>query len=102
MPNYSVIYHGTVFLGESLKQTTGTSLNQRFERKIAVDGCHGIIGVLSEGPVGSFSYWAQTVDELLLENSLCSVHGRFIDRKTSDLNALDVSSWEIPPFLTFQ
>jgi hypothetical protein len=101
MPNYSVIYHGTLFLGESLKQTTGLSLSQQFECKIAVDSSHDITGVLPEGLVGSFSYWAPSVDALLLENSLCYVHGRFIDRKTSDRNTSGASSWEISPFLTF-
>ena len=98
MPNYSVMY---LFLGASLKQTTGLSLSQQFECNIAVDSSHGITGVLSEGLVGSFSYRAQSVGELLLENSLCYVHGRFIDRKTSDRNALDASSFGISPFLTF-
>jgi hypothetical protein len=106
MPNYSVIYHGTLFLGETLQQTAGLSLSQRFECKIAVDSSHDITGVLSEGLVGSFSYWAQSIDVLLLENSLCYVHGRFIDRNPSaltraDRNTSDTSSWEISPFLTY-
>ena len=77
------LYHGTLFLGSSTKQITGLSLSQQFECKVAAN----------DSPLeGSLSYWAATIDELLLENSLCFVHGRFVNRKTSDPGDPDVWS----------
>jgi hypothetical protein len=102
MPNYAALYHGTLFLGSSTKPTTGLSLSQQFECKVAVNDSHGPPGIQTSALEGSLSYWAPTIDDLLLENSLCVVHSRFVNRKTSDPGDPDVWSWEVSSFYSFQ
>ncbi|KAA8910454.1 hypothetical protein FN846DRAFT_544167 [Sphaerosporella brunnea] len=73
---------------------------QKFRARIFIDDERLIDGVCSAPIEGMLVYWAPNLDNLLLEDSLCTIHGRFIVRGGPAEKVVD-PEWEISSFMCF-
>jgi hypothetical protein len=104
MVNYSVLFHGPLMLGDTISSGSGASSIsplQRLRARIFVDPDRAIEGVRAESLEGIFVYWAPNLENLLLEDSLCTIHGRFIVRGSTAVNSTLEPQWEITSFMCF-
>ena len=101
MVNFQATFHGNLPLEEAVGAAAGNiSQLQRFSSTINVDARHLIDGVQHNPIPVSFVSWAPSLDKLLLENSLCTVHGRFVVRASeADMGSKSLSSMEVSAFM---
>jgi hypothetical protein len=100
MVNYSVIFHGPLMLGDAISVGSGGSAIsplQRFQARIFVEA-RSIEGVISEPLEGTFIHWASDLENLLVEDSLCTVHGRLIVRSSG---TSPTPQWEVNAYMCF-
>jgi hypothetical protein len=98
MVNYSVIFHGPLMLGDAVSGGSGASgitPLQRFQARIFVEP-RLVEGVISEPLEGVFIHWASDLENLLVEDSLCTVHGRLIVRSSGQN-----PQWEVTSYMCF-
>jgi hypothetical protein len=96
MVNYSVIFHGPLMLGDAV-QSAGSGITplQRFQARMFVEA-RSIEGVISEPLEGVFIHWASNLENLLVEDSLCTVHGRLVVRASGQN-----PQWEVTAYMCF-
>ncbi|KAA8893808.1 hypothetical protein FN846DRAFT_895656 [Sphaerosporella brunnea] len=100
MVNYSVVFHGPLMLGNAVSGGSGgsgISPLQRFQARIFVEE-RSVEGVISEPLEGMFIHWASDLEHLLVEDSLCTVHGRLIVRASGQNLQWEVNSYMCFPF----
>ncbi|KAI5817838.1 hypothetical protein BZA77DRAFT_27294 [Pyronema omphalodes] len=103
MVNHSVVFHGPLMLGDAIPTTTNAtafSPLQKLGARVYIDDDRVIDGVSTMPMEGTLIHWSQDLQDLLLENSLCSVHGHFISYNATDSNGTD-AEWKVTSFLCF-
>ena len=101
MVNFQATFHGNLPLEEAIGASAGDiSQLQRFSSNIYVCTSYSIPDVQHTSIPISFVFWAPSLNDLLLENTLCTVHGRFVMR-SGDPNMVMKSSasMEISAFM---
>jgi hypothetical protein len=103
MVNHSIMFHGPLMLGDAVPSTSSVMTIgplQKFGARVFVDDDRVIDGVRSMPIEGTLIHWSQDLNNLLLDNSLCSVHGRFIFYDSTTGNGTD-PEWQVTSFLCF-
>ena len=101
MVNFQAIFYGNLPLEEAIGAAAGNVTQlQRFLSTINVATNYSIAEVQHAPIPVNFIFWAPSLNDLLLENALCTVHGRFVMRAAEpDMVPNSSSTMEISAFM---